>query len=309
MNIKVIGSGCENCDKTNAIVAECVEELGIDAKIERVADLVEIVKLGVMTAPSVMIDGKLVISGQVPSKKQILVPATGRPLCGLPKELLELPFIKYAVTANGARILETKTEQVLSEMLISVEKAREILDIFSDYDTLRDVYYDGIGYSEKEKLVHIQDYVMTKAMGEYILNTRVPVESVEEKFETENRGTDKVQALFRYQTDKEEAWKRIRKVKGVEATGALENNIEVNAEGVHKGMALLKLGEIFGISREEIAAFGDGSNDTMMLKTVGMGVAMANAMPEVKKAADRLTDSNDEEGVARFIEKYILKTE
>ena len=194
-------------------------------------------------------------------------------------------------------------------MLISVEKAREILDIFSDYDTLRDVYYDGIGYSEKEKLVHIQDYVMTKAMGEYILNTRVPVESVEEKFETENRGTDKVQALFRYQTDKEEAWKRIRKVTGVEATGALENNIEVNAEGVHKGMALLKLGEIFGISREEIAAFGDGSNDTRMLETVGMGVAMANAMPEVKEAADRLADSNDEEGVARFIEKYILKTE
>ena len=62
----------ENCDKTNAIVAECVEELGIDAKIERVADLVEIVKLGVMTAPSVMIDGKLVISGQVPSKKQMM---------------------------------------------------------------------------------------------------------------------------------------------------------------------------------------------------------------------------------------------
>ena len=60
MNIKVIGSGCENCDKTNAIIAECVEELGIDAKIERVA------------APSVMIDGKLVISGQVPSKKQMM---------------------------------------------------------------------------------------------------------------------------------------------------------------------------------------------------------------------------------------------
>ena len=96
---------------------------------------------------------------------------------------------------------------------------------------------------------------------------------------------------------------------GVEATGALENNIEVNAEGVHKGMALLKLGEIFGISREEIAAFGDGSNDTRMLETVGMGAAMANAMPEVKEAADRLADSNDEEGVARFIEKYILKTE
>ena len=61
------------------------------------------------------------------------------------------------------------------------------------------------------------------------------------------------------------------------------------------------------ISPDEIAAFGDGSNDTRMLETVGMGVAMANAMPEVKEAADRLADSNDEEGVARFIEKYILK--
>lgn len=239
----------------------------------------------------------------------ILVPATGRPLCGLPKELLELPFIKYAVTANGARILEVKTGKVLSETLISVEKAREILDIFSDYDTLRDVYYDGIGYSEKEKLAHIQDYVMTKAMGEYILSTREAVESVEAKFEAENRGTDKVQALFRYQADKEEAWNRVRKVAGVEATGALENNIEVNAEGVHKGMALLKLGKLFDIRQEEIAAFGDGSNDTKMLETVGMGVAMANAMPEVKAAADRLTDSNDEEGVARFIEEYILKIE
>ena len=42
----------------------------------------------------------------------VLVPATGRPLCGLPKELLALPFIKYAVTANGARILERKSELV-----------------------------------------------------------------------------------------------------------------------------------------------------------------------------------------------------
>ena len=47
MNIKVIGSGCENCDKTNAVVKECLEELGMDTEIERVTDLVEIVKLGV----------------------------------------------------------------------------------------------------------------------------------------------------------------------------------------------------------------------------------------------------------------------
>ena len=58
MNIKVIGSGCENCDKTNAVVKECLEELGIDTEIERGTDLVEIVKLGV--------------AGQVPSKKHMM---------------------------------------------------------------------------------------------------------------------------------------------------------------------------------------------------------------------------------------------
>ena len=53
-------------------------------------------------------------------------------------------------------------------------------------------------------------------------------------------------------------------------------------------------------------AFGDGTNDRKMLEKVGTGVAMANGVPEVKAAADYITASNDEEGVARFIEKYVL---
>ena len=72
MNIKVIGSGCENCDKTNAVVKECLEELRMDTEIERVTDLVEIVKLGVMTAPSVMIDGETGCCRSCAIKKQMM---------------------------------------------------------------------------------------------------------------------------------------------------------------------------------------------------------------------------------------------
>ena len=71
MNIKVIGSGCDKCDKVYALVQEAVEELALEAEIEKVEDLIEIVKLGVMSAPSIMIDGKVVISGQVPTKEKI----------------------------------------------------------------------------------------------------------------------------------------------------------------------------------------------------------------------------------------------
>lgn len=72
MNIKVIGAGCENCDKFYATVLEAVEEAGNGAAVEKVEDLLEIVKLGVMSAPSLMIDGKLVIAGRTAKKDEIL---------------------------------------------------------------------------------------------------------------------------------------------------------------------------------------------------------------------------------------------
>lgn len=72
MNIKVIGAGCETCDKLYDYVKEAVEEAGIEAEIEKVEDLIEIVKLGVMTAPSLMVDGKLAVAGRVAKKDEII---------------------------------------------------------------------------------------------------------------------------------------------------------------------------------------------------------------------------------------------
>ena len=71
MDIKVIGTGCEKCGKLYDNVLEALKELGYEEKVERVDDLLEIVKLGVMTAPSIMVDGKLVVSGRVAKKEEI----------------------------------------------------------------------------------------------------------------------------------------------------------------------------------------------------------------------------------------------
>ena len=67
----MIGTGCDKCDKLYGNTQEALTELGIEAQLEKVEDLLEIVKLGVMTSPSLMIDGKLVVSGQVVSKDKI----------------------------------------------------------------------------------------------------------------------------------------------------------------------------------------------------------------------------------------------
>ena len=88
---------------------------------------------------------------------------------------------------------------------------------------------------------------------------------------------------------------------------SLGYNIEINAVGVDKGRGLMELGELLGIRPEEIMACGDGDNDIGMLKRAGLGVAMGNAEEDVKAAADYVAETNDDEGAAKAIVKYVLR--
>lgn len=71
MDVKVIGAGCPDCDKLKASTEAALKELGIKAEIQRISSLKEIVLLGIMTAPSLLVDGKLLISGQAASKEEV----------------------------------------------------------------------------------------------------------------------------------------------------------------------------------------------------------------------------------------------
>ena len=72
MNIKVIGGGCDKCDAVYANTLAAVQSLGIEAEVEKIEDLIEIVMLGVMTVPAVMIDGKVVSAGRVLKEKEVI---------------------------------------------------------------------------------------------------------------------------------------------------------------------------------------------------------------------------------------------
>jgi hydroxymethylpyrimidine pyrophosphatase-like HAD family hydrolase len=85
--------------------------------------------------------------------------------------------------------------------------------------------------------------------------------------------------------------------------------LELVPQGIDKAMSLQVLIEKLGVSREEMMAIGDGYNDLSMIRYAGMGIAMENAQEPVKKAADYVTLSNEEDGVAVAIEKFMEKTE
>ena len=196
----------------------------------------------------------------------VVMPATGRPIAGVPKELLEIPGIMYAVTANGGRIVDVRTRETIYECLVQPETAERLMDVFEHYDTLREIYYDGIGYAQEDGLMRIDRYLDSQPMIRYMLSTRRTVSDIRKKMKEENRGADKVQGLFVSVEDRDAAREELKAIPGIEATGALEKNIEVNAQGVNKGSVMVRLGERMGICREEIMAFGDGLNDLRMIR-------------------------------------------
>lgn len=238
----------------------------------------------------------------------IILPATGRPLTGIPKPVMALPGIRYAVTANGARVVDVQENKVLHEALLPYEKGKELLEIFAKYDTYREVYCEGFGYATADMVERIEEYMPIKPMIEYMRTTRRRVPDVEAMFHEKKMAVDKLQALFRDTETRDLAMKEVKeKVHGAAITSALGNNIEANGEDAQKGIALLKLGEILGIKKDEIMAFGDGSNDMDMIRRVGFGVAMENGIDEIKEVADYITVTNDENGVAKAIEKFVLR--
>ena len=82
--------------------------------------------------------------------------------------------------------------------------------------------------------------------------------------------------------------------------------LEIMPQGVDKGKGIRRLGELYGVGADEIMALGDSQNDLDMLKAAGVPVAMANAAEEVKAAAAYVTASNDDDGVAAAVEKFVL---
>lgn len=99
--------------------------------------------------------------------------------------------------------------------------------------------------------------------------------------------------------------------------GQLENRLEFTktaafyyeayTKGVSKGNAVAKLCEELGLTAENVMAIGDEENDISMIEFAGIGVAMENAVPAVKEAANEITVDNDHDGVAKVIEKFALK--
>ena len=236
----------------------------------------------------------------------LIVPTTGRFYGGMPEEIRQLPFIKYAITINGAQVSDVCSGEVIYKAEIPCYEAIGIMEFLDDYPVIYDCYQHNDAWMTKKLKERIDEIVSGVHYRKMLHELRKPVEDLKQVLRERNCGVQKVQFF----TNKPEVRtylmeELLKRFENLCVTSSTDDNVEINQMHANKGEALLALGEHLGIKREEIISFGDGYNDLSMLKAAGVGVAMANACEAAKKAADRITLSCDEDGVAAFIEEIL----
>ena len=235
----------------------------------------------------------------------VVVPTTGRPRAGLPKEFIEIPNIRYAITSNGASIIDLSTGESVYQNLMSAEMVYGILDSLPTDVIMTEVYIKGFGYAEQNKLDHLEKYTPSEQYAAYIRSSRNPVDNICKFVKETQLPIEKIHLLFAEPETKTNTLKQLQNVSDIYITTGISNNLEINSKTANKGNGLLELGKILGIKQQEIMACGDSGNDYDMIVAAGLGVAMENADDRIKAAADFVTASNEEDGVAYAIERFV----
>ncbi|MBR2491244.1 MAG: HAD family phosphatase [Ruminiclostridium sp.] len=237
----------------------------------------------------------------------LMVPVTGRPAQGLPQAVLDLPGLRYAVTSNGATIRDWAEDRFLLEKHLTPETALAVLDTCRDFDMVREVFREGIGYLTQADYEILRDRYAGTPMWEYVMGTRqVLPGSLEDFLRADTRPVEELFFLTGSIQEKEALRERLSDLPEIGFADPFPNDLEVMAGGIDKGEAFLWLLDHLGIDPSDTLAMGDGGSDIPLLRAAGIGIAMGNALDYVKEAADDVTASCDEDGVALALEKYIF---
>lgn len=151
-----------------------------------------------------------------------------------------------------------------------------------------------------------KDAVVVSAGSSAIMNT-TQVQHFSDLFKTKDH--DEIMKIIAFDQRGHEAFadviQELNKMGGLAVSSSSSSNIEINDEKAQKGIALLEYAKKRGIKPAEIAAIGDNLNDKSMIEKAGVGVAMGNAIPLIKKLAQLQTLTNNENGVAHVLKIFI----
>ena len=236
-----------------------------------------------------------------------IVIATGRIYRGIPEMVRELPFLRYFILMNGAKVYDRKEDKVLYRAEIPLATAERIFDDMESIDATVDCFQNDDGYMDGCYLDNLEHYIRDPESIRLVRMTRHRCEDFRATVRAAGSDIQKMQFYFPdlQERARVKAWLEARYPEAVLSI-SMPENLELNDARATKGHGLLALCEVLGLDPAQTAAFGDGTNDISMLKTAGVGVAMANADPATKAAADLVTGDNQQDGVAQVLNQWFL---
>ena len=233
-------------------------------------------------------------------KGVIVVPTTGRNINCLPVPLKNKSFYRYIISSNGSLVVDLKEDKEIFKAYIDSDTGAEILKkcrrhlIFIAAHMDRDYYAQG-------------RYVY-KGVKHYMGDDAPELKKVRNMAKTVKESGRHVEEfqLFYFGERYRKIIKKIIAPYPDICVAHSKNYAEIYNKNGSKGTALMALAEHLGIGKDEVACIGDEENDISMFEVAGNPFAMGNAIDKIKALAKVVLPTNDEDGVAYAIEKYVL---
>lgn len=212
------------------------------------------------------------------------------------------------IAANGAVIYDTRVDKILFQKTVEPEAARALL-MFCGQNEMDYSLLTAKSCFFSRNSVRLRRFEQYNKIARAAGLPAIPLRFFSSDYSEALSGDIYKILVYELQEgQKKQTETYLERHTELTWTSSEEGLLDISASGVNKGEGVRRLARILGISADEICIFGDYCNDIPMMEQAGLPIAMGNAHESVKKAALAVTASNDEDGVARGIEKYILQT-
>lgn len=234
-----------------------------------------------------------------------IVIATGRMDAMVKNYLRRMGLDIPVISCNGGLIRKLGSDNAFAEFTIHPDKIMEFINICKSNEAIFHMYSRSTMFTEKMEGRAKFFYEYNKTVPE---EDRIDIKLVNDCREVVREGTQIIKGILCPQDRNtyEAVSSEVKKIEGMTLVQSGSGLYDFMRKDVSKGSAVRCIADKMGISKDEIAAFGDNHNDISMLMEAGLSVAMGNAEEEVKRHASFVTLTNDEFGVAYAIEKCIL---
>lgn len=239
-----------------------------------------------------------------------IVISTGRPYIGLPIDEMTEIGMEYAITANGSAVYHVPDKKCLFEDAISPAESAALLRRLYQYTFHLDAFIDGDAYTQASTRPLIDKLQIPESLRSYIKNSRNVVDDLADFVICGKLSIQKLTLNFvpdenGVLTDRAKVAALLDEYRNFHYLCGGFENLEVNKAGISKAKGLRFLCDTLNIPLSQTLACGDSENDYDIVTAAGTGVAMANAQQLLLDAADFVTLSNEEDGVAYAIEKFL----